>query len=76
MSVYNSIKHAIANGIGKKDSEDAIGAKSVNAEDDLRATRDILVAMLALVCGLAMCYRSDLGSFLFVASSAVKLLQL
>ncbi len=53
LNVYNSIKHAIANGTGKKDggdeSEADIGVESVNTEDDLRAIKDMLVSVVALV---------------------------
>ncbi len=56
LNIYNSIKHTIANGIGKKDSEDAIGSESVNTEDDLRATQDMLVAVVALVARIRTGY--------------------
>ncbi len=60
LSVYNSIKHTIANAVGKKDSgdegEDDIGVESVNTEDDLRATEDMLVAVVALVARMRIGY--------------------
>ncbi len=60
LNVYNSVKHAIANVVGRKDSEDggkrAAGAESVGLERDLRALENMSVAIAALVARMRASY--------------------